>query len=326
MSNVTTGVSIAVDNDPHGPTERRCLPGVVDPERMLVVGVHDIVKPLVDYTDSVTSSDGGFWLVMLNGLLLLPVAMAAFFFPLPTLIGLVVAVLSSIAALVGARAYHRRHQPETVVERAREPGTPLDRRQRYGAVGLLALVALTGMTPSAMGAEAANYRVADAEVTIVCPLTVGGSFEAKSKDLRGEVVARGDQPGAIDGALHVNLQTLSTGIGLRDRHMRDNYLEVQKGPEYATATLEQIRIERLQGTTTLKGVLRLHGQRREISGTAAMKEQDGRIRVQAQFPLKVSEFEIPKPSYLGVGMRDEIEIKVNMTVIPGALMQTASAR
>ena len=192
-------------------------------------------------------------------------------------------------------------------------------------VVLLALLALAG-TLDAAGDTPSRYRVADAEVTIVCPLTVGGSFEAKSNDVRGEVAARADQPGALDGALHVNLQTLVTGIGLRDRHMRENYLEVQKGPEYATAVLEQIRVERLEGTTTLKGVLLLHGQRREVSGTAEMKEQDGRIRVQAQFPLRVSDFEIPKPSYLGVGVRDEIQIKVTMTVMPGAVTQTASAR
>jgi polyisoprenoid-binding protein YceI len=296
---------------------------------MVVVGVRDFLNAFLHYTEAVTSGEGGLWLVTLNALLLLPIAMAAFFFPLPTLIGAGVALLASLTALVGARALHRRHVPEHVMQRAPERTIPLDQRQRYGAVSLLALFVLAGAattTQAAAKAGSGSYRVTDAEVTIVCPLTVGGSFEAKSKELRGEVVARADQPGAIDGALHVNLQTLSTGISLRDRHMRDNYLEVQKGPEYATAILEQIRIERLEGATTLKGVLRLHGQRREISGTAALKEQDGRIRVQAQFPLKVSEFEIPKPSYLGVGVRDEIEIKVSMTVVPGAVTQTASAR
>jgi polyisoprenoid-binding protein YceI len=198
--------------------------------------------------------------------------------------------------------------------------------RRVLAAGLLSALAVTGTARANGKAEISNYRVAGAEVTIVCPLTVGGSFEAKTKDVRGEVVTRADQPGAIEGALHVNLQSLETGINVRDRHMRENYLEVQKGPDFATATLEQIRVERLQGTTTLKGVLSLHGQKREISGTAEIKEQDGRIRVQAQFPVKVSEFEIPKPSYLGVGVRDEVQVKVNLTVLPGAVAQTASLR
>jgi len=58
----------------------------------------------------------------------------------------------------------------------------------------------------------------------------------------------------------------------------------------------------------------LHGQRKEITGTADLQQRDGRIRVQAQFPIRVSEFQIPKPSYLGVGVRDEIQVKVTLTV------------
>ena len=53
-----------------------------------------------------------------------------------------------------------------------------------------------------------------------------------------------------------------------------------------------------------------------MSGTADLQQRDGRIRVQAQFPIKVSAFQIPKPTYLGVGVRDEIQIKVMLTVEP----------
>ena len=158
----------------------------------------------------------------------------------------------------------------------------------------------------------ASYRVAKAEVVIVCPLTIGGSFEAKTTAMSGELEARPE--GTINGSLQLDLQTLDTGIGLRTRHMRDNYLEVQKGPEYATATLENIRVERLDGKTAIKGTLRLHGTTREVTGTAEIRQEDGRARVEAQFPVRVSDFQIPKPSYLGVGVRDEVQVKVSMTV------------
>jgi polyisoprenoid-binding protein YceI len=166
------------------------------------------------------------------------------------------------------------------------------------------------------GTNGVPYRVEKAEVVIVCPLTVGGSFEAKTSALSGEVTPRPGDAGV--GSLQVNLETLETGIGLRDRHMLENYLEVQKGPEYATAVLEDIRIERLNGKTTMKGMLRLHGQRREVTGEAEIRQDNDGVRVQAQFPVRVSEFQIPKPSYLGVGVRDEILVKVSMTAAPSA--------
>ena len=120
----------------------------------------------------------------------------------------------------------------------------------------------------------------------------------------------------------MDLQTLETGIGIRDKHMKDNYLEVEKGPDFSAAMFEDIRVEKLDGKSVFSGTLMLHGQRKPISGTAELQQRDGRIRVQAQFPLKISDFEIPTPKYLGVGVRDEIQIKVSLTAVPAAAAAT----
>ena len=181
---------------------------------------------------------------------------------------------------------------------------------------VLGVVGVVGVAGSSRAADA--YKVSGAEVVVVCPLTVGGSFEARTKSVSGEVTASAADPGSVSGALRVDLQTLETGIAVRDRHMRENYLEVEKGPEFAVATFDKIRIEKLAGKSTFKGTLLLHGQRQEVTGVADLQQRDGRIRVQAQFPIKVSAFQIPKPTYLGVGVRDEIQIKVMLTVEPSS--------
>jgi len=188
---------------------------------------------------------------------------------------------------------------------------------------LFCVIGVVGVAGVSRAADA--YKVSGAEVVVVCPLTVGGSFEAKTKSVSGEVVASAAEPGSVSGALRVDLQTLETGIAVRDRHMRETYLEVEKGPDYAVATFDQIRVEKLDGKSTFKGTLLLHGQRQEVTGTADLQQRDGRIRVQAQFPIKVSAFQIPKPTYLGVGVRDEIQIKVMLTVEP-APTRVAAAR
>ncbi len=189
------------------------------------------------------------------------------------------------------------------------------------AIGLVA----TGAATRAHAAE--SYRISGGEVTVSCPLTVGGSFEAKTKTLSGEIAPAADQSGAVGGTLKVELQTLETGIAMRDRHMKNNYLEVEK-PGFATATFDDIRVEKLDGKTTFTGVLTLHGQKKKISGAADLQQKDGRIKVQAQFALKVSDFEIPAPAYLGIGVRDEIQIKVALTATPAkaAVATTAQNR
>jgi polyisoprenoid-binding protein YceI len=178
------------------------------------------------------------------------------------------------------------------------------------------MFAIALMTAAAAPAGAADaYKISGGEVTVMCPLTVGGSFEAKTKNLSGDVTPASDEQGAVRGALRVELQTLETGIGIRDRHMKNNYLEVEKGPAFATAIIEDIRVEKLNGKTVFTGMLSLHGRKKKVTGAAELQQRDGSIRVQAQFPVKVSDFEIPAPTYLGVGVRDEIQIKVSMMAV-----------
>ncbi len=180
-------------------------------------------------------------------------------------------------------------------------------------VAVCVLAAMVGLTGIASANE--KYQVSRGEVVVVCPLTVGGGFEAKTQAVTGEVaLATAAQPGAVNGSLSVDLRTLKTGIGLRDRHLKDTYLEVPKGPEFEKATIEDIQIDKLDGKGTFKGTLVLHGERRPVSGSATLERRDGGYTVQAEFPVRVSEYNITKPTYLGVGVQDEVRIKVALTV------------
>lgn len=190
---------------------------------------------------------------------------------------------------------------------------------------LFAVVVMVGLHGSAT-ASTDQYRVSRGEIVVVCPLTVGGGFEAKSQAVSGEVEVGRDQAGAIKGSLSVDLRTLKTGIGLRDRHLRDNYLEVANGPDFEKATIEDIQIEKLDGKTTFNGTLVLHGERRPVTGSATLERRDGGYTVQAEFPVRVSEYKIAKPTYLGIGVQDEVRIKVALTVLPATTVASRLQR
>jgi len=187
---------------------------------------------------------------------------------------------------------------------------------------LLAAAAIAAvLVPAAARADEA-LRVTSAEVTVTCPLTIGGSFEAKTTAMSGSVTP--DAGGAVKGTFAVELMKLETGISLRDRHLRNNYLEVQKGADFAVAKFENIKIQKLSGKTTFSGTMTLHGQQRDISGTADLQQDGKGYKVDATFPLKISAFQIPEPTYLGVGVSDEITIHVVLTAAPGAARATAT--
>lgn len=184
-------------------------------------------------------------------------------------------------------------------------------------------VALIAMAPvsahvidTTLGELVGPLHVSDASVAVRCPLTVGGSFEAKTNALSGQLVVDPKKSGAIDGTLAVDLRTLQTGIGLRDNHMREGYLEVQKGEGYEAATLDRIQLDGIDpavpvGKVSFRGTLSLHGLEREVSGTADIRRAGSDLKVSATFPVKVSDFAIASPTYLGVGVRNEVMVSVN---------------
>ena len=198
-------------------------------------------------------------------------------------------------------------------------------RQPAGIV-LVAMLVWTGLAgtlpPPATAAEA--WTVTSGEVRVRCRLTVGGSFEAVTAALSGHLR---DSAGAADphpDALRVDLATLDTGIGLRDTHLRERYLEVARGPEFRHAVLTDIALaEPLPAAggrheTSFAGSLALHGVERPIRGEAELQREDGRIRVEAEFSLRLDAFDIPPPRYLGVGVRDEITIAVRFVATRSA--------
>jgi len=181
------------------------------------------------------------------------------------------------------------------------------------------------LLPSSARAAEDVFKITAVEVAVVCPLTIGGDFEAKTTAMTGDVTPA--PGGAMKGTFAVDLMKLETGISLRDRHLRNNYLEVQKGPEFAVAKLVNLKLEKLPGKGTLKGLLTLHGLQREVSGVADIVQQGAGYRVEASFPVKISEFQIPEPTYLGVGVKDEVTIRVKLNAEPsGSAVGTGGAK
>jgi hypothetical protein len=168
----------------------------------------------------------------------------------------------------------------------------------------------------------AGWSIASGEVTVVCPLTVGGSFEATSSALAGRLTPDSTQPGRLQGELTVDLATLDTGIGLRNSHMRDNYLEVGRGEGFSRAVLKNIvvggDVATLSGRTSFTATLLVHGVERPVRGDARLSRDAGGVRVEASFPVVLAEHAIAKPRYLGVGVRDQVQVRVRFEAAEGS--------
>ena len=185
------------------------------------------------------------------------------------------------------------------------------------ALAAASIVAATGTT----------WRATQGDVRITCPLTIGGSFQAKTAALSGLLAPGASHPPSGDGSFVVDLRTLDTGINLRNEHLRENYLEVDKAPGYDKATLSEIELKGVnpdspEGKGSFTGSLMLHGTKKTVSGPAEIRKAGSGLRVKASFPVNLSDFAIPEPRYLGVGVKNTVQVEVTFTASPDAATPT----
>jgi polyisoprenoid-binding protein YceI len=190
------------------------------------------------------------------------------------------------------------------------------RRSPGVTAAVLVLACATGHA-----AEVPQWRVARGDLRGTCPLTVGGFFEARTASLAGALTPVPARPAAFAGALTVDLRTLETGIGLRDAHMRDQYLEVGKGEGFAAAVLSDLDLgavpaESLRARVRFTGTLQLHGVRQPVAGQADVRRDGAAVRVEAAFPIALAAYGIAEPRYLGIGVKDTVQVKVTLVATP----------
>lgn len=118
--------------------------------------------------------------------------------------------------------------------------------------------------------------------------------------------------------LEVELASLDTGIGLRNRHMRDNYLEVEDHP-YATfgGFIEGTSAE---GDGTLRvvatGSLGIHGREQDRSIPCTVEPLAEGYRIRCGFQVLLSDFDIEIPQVMFLKLANEIELELDFALKP----------
>ncbi len=110
----------------------------------------------------------------------------------------------------------------------------------------------------------------------------------------------------------VKLDTLKTGIELRDKHMTEKYLETAKFPK-ATLTLDKAKLVlpasgAQKGKTT--GILRMRGKSKEVPIDFEIRGNQGTYDVKATMKVNYRDFDIDVPSYMGVTVKPDLDVEV----------------
>lgn len=137
------------------------------------------------------------------------------------------------------------------------------------------------------------------------------SFKGISRNLTGQL-------SVADSTLDffLDLNTIATGITLRDRQMRENFLETEKYP-FAEFTGKFYNAIDLGSDTPQKVFVRgnftIHGVKKELDVVATITPK-GRnsLSATATWPLKLSDFGIEVPSLLFYRLNETLILTVNV--------------
>lgn len=171
---------------------------------------------------------------------------------------------------------------------------------------------------ASQGAQAATFQVAS-ERSEVGFLAVGRPSMLKVKGEGGKpsgTFTTGEKAG---GEIQVDLREFSTGITLRDKHMKEKYLELDK-PENQFAKLKITSIE-LPGKdipasgevdAKITGTLALHGKSQPVRTDSKLKIEGKNLSTEMKIKLKLSDFGIAIPSYAGITVAEDVDVDVKI--------------
>jgi polyisoprenoid-binding protein YceI len=130
-------------------------------------------------------------------------------------------------------------------------------------------------------------------------------------------VSSGVRTVEAEGKVKITAPTAAfqTGIGLRDKHLRE-YLETEKYGE-ATLVVERSKIDLPSSGTadgSVGGALTLHGVTRPTRVRYHITRTASDYRVVGDFEVNILDYQIKKPCYLGVCVGDVVKVAAEFTV------------
>lgn len=193
------------------------------------------------------------------------------------------------------------------------------------SLALASFVALTFASLAPVAAMETTYHFG------VSPQNTNVTFESETdfetilgstREIRGTAVVD-IEGGIVQTTLEVPVESLRTGIDLRDKHLRSGmWLDAKK---YPTISFSSTAARKIDGTRwEITGTFSMHGESRELSTivdvrsipadvakTAGLGQGDW-IRITAPFEIKLSEFGVVIPKKPAQRVNDTWTVKIQV--------------
>ena len=172
-------------------------------------------------------------------------------------------------------------------------------------VGLLSLLVIHLPAQAAVSVGGLEKR-GDATVTFDASGPGGTALQGVTSEvtfLDGEKVV-----------LTVALDGLKTGIGLRDKHLREKYLETAKYPKAELSVVRAaLKIPDSGGSSQgiVAATFTVHGKTHPVVLSYSIKALGEIYQVSGSFHLNIQDFGIETPSYLGLTVKPQVDARAS---------------
>jgi polyisoprenoid-binding protein YceI len=188
-------------------------------------------------------------------------------------------------------------------------------RTLYGALALAIALAL-GSSPQPSSASSARHRAiieldpANTQINFTLtgfPHTTHGSFKLKSGTMQVD-----PDTGKANGSIVIDAATGTTGIGMRDREMRESILETQRYPEisFSPRRADGQPGPRRDFLIRVSGVMFLHGGQHDMTVELAIHRGGDQFTAAAHLSIPYVLWGLKDPSLLFLRVSDEVAIDV----------------
>lgn len=116
---------------------------------------------------------------------------------------------------------------------------------------------------------------------------------------------------------YVDLNTLDTGIQLRNRHMRESYLETNKFPfaEFTGRLNDDVNIgSRDVQQVSVTGIFNIHGVQRDITVDGTLQFDDNQVTLSATWEVKLEDYNIDRPRVIFYELSDTQVVTININL------------
>lgn len=129
-----------------------------------------------------------------------------------------------------------------------------------------------------------------------------------SKDVSSVIVSEGAKSNIKQVAVSVRVATFDSKNANRDSHM----LETTEALKFPNITFSGDVVNAQDNRLSVSGELTFHGVNKPLIFEVSTAEKGGKLEVKGGFTVQLSDFDISRPSLMGIPTNEEIKVEFLM--------------